>query len=133
MRIYRVKPQAQTQPTASYTAKLNRSMRDGPAEEAYRFIGCTRSESAFSSDQVYAGGATGASFLMAKEHASANKKTYFAVARYGNDGHVFAFNRLVKGVENIDEGCKRPCEDDNEKPCGCEDNTCTGGDGGGGE
>ena len=123
-----MKPQTTTQPTAAYLAKLDRALRDtSAAEEEYRFVGCTASESAFSGDKVYAGGPTGASFTLAKQHAAGNRKKYFAVARYGNDGHVFAFNRLVKGVENIDEGCRRPCEDVADKFCGCVDSTCTGG------
>lgn len=91
-------------------------------------MGCTASENAFSGDKVYAGGPTGASFTLAKDHAMSNQKKYFAVARYGSDGHVFAFNKLLKGVKNIDEGCHRPCDDVADKYCGCVDSTCTGGE-----
>ena len=63
-----MKPQATTQPTAAYLAKLDRALRDtSAAEEEYRFVGCTASESAFSGDKVYAGGPTGASFTLAKQ------------------------------------------------------------------
>ena len=80
-----------------------------------------------SDDKIYAGGAIGASYQLAKEHALTNRKKYFAIAKLGNDGHVFAFNKLVLPLNpNNNGGCDRHCEDDLDKVCGCADNACTG-------
>ena len=126
IRIYRVKKEAPTNPSVAYLSNLDKSKEKD--EVNYKYIGCTSYENAFSSDKVYAGGPTGASYQLAKEHAITNKKKYFAVAKFGNDGHVFAFNKLVKPLNpNNDGGCDRPCDDNFEKPCGCVDSTCTGG------
>lgn len=125
VRIYRVKPRAATDPTAAFQAQHEPRL---PAESGkeYRFVGCTASESAFSSDRVYQGGAAGASFELAREHARGNNKRYFAVSKLGSEGHVFAFNALVKPVgKGVEGGCDQPCEDDAEKFCGCIDSACT--------
>ena len=91
-------------------------------------MGCTASESAFSIDRVYLGGAAGASFELAREHARSNNKRYFAVSKLGSEGHVFAFNALVKAIgKGVEGGCEQPCEDDAEKFCGCIDSACTEG------
>lgn len=127
VRIYRVKPQAETEPTVafkSYADSLSRPVRS----TEYRYIGCTASESIFSSDKIYEGGAYGASFELASEHAKTNNKRYFAVAKWGSEGHVFAFDRLLKPVsKTLEGGCEQPCEDDQSKFCGCIDSSCSGG------
>ena len=70
----------------------------------------------------------GASFELASEHAKANNKRYFAVAKWGSEGHVFAFDRLLKPVsKTLEGGCEQPCEDDQSKFCGCIDSSCSGG------
>ena len=122
-----MKPRAATDPTASYQAQHEPRL---PAESGkeYRFVGCTASESAFSIDRVYLGGAAGASFELAREHARSNNKRYFAVSKLGSEGHVFAFNALVKAIgKGVEGGCEQPCEDDAEKFCGCIDSACTEG------
>lgn len=126
-----MKPRAATDPTAAFQAQHEPRL---PAESGkeYRFVGCTASESAFSSDRVYQGGAAGASFELAREHARGNNKRYFAVSKLGSEGHVFAFNALVKPVgKGVEGGCDQPCEDDAEKFCGCIDSACTEGRDGG--
>ncbi|KNB42178.1 dolichyl-diphosphooligosaccharide--protein glycosyltransferase subunit [Blastocystis sp. subtype 4] len=127
VRIYRVKNQATTEPTISYLTKRS-SEASHTASDEYRFVGCTTSEATFSSDKVYAGGTTGASYALAREVAIANNKKYFAVAKVGSDGHVFAFNRLLRSLNPKDNegGCERRCEDNVEMFCGCADNACTG-------
>lgn len=128
IRIYRVKKDAPTNPSVAYLSNKEKDNEVAEGSEVYKYIGCTSYESAFSADKVYAGGAIGASYQLAKEHAVSNHKKYFAVARYGSDGHVFAFNKLVKPLnEDNSGGCDRRCEDDMNKVCGCVDNTCTGG------
>ena len=126
VRIYRVKPQAVTEPTPTYLAKLE-GAANAPTSE-YRFIGCTSTESSFSSDKQYNGGLAGASYQMARDAAIAGNKKYFAVARVGSDGHMFSFNRLMRPINPKDSqgGCERPCEDDVGLFCGCADNACTG-------
>lgn len=134
VRIYRVKPQATTEPTVAYLAKAaGENLKSGSSsssrsEPDYKFIGCTTSENAFSSDKVYAGGAVGASYAMARQHAISQGKKYFAVAKVGSDGHSFAFNKLTKSLNPHDKegGCDRRCDDDVEMFCGCADNACTG-------
>lgn len=133
VRIYRVKPQATTEPTVAYLAKaagenLKSGSSSSRSEPDYKFIGCTTSENAFSSDKVYAGGAVGASYAMARQHAISQGKKYFAVAKVGSDGHSFAFNKLTKSLNPHDKegGCDRRCDDDVEMFCGCADNACTG-------
>ena len=127
VRIYRVKKEQPTNPSVSYLTKQEKSKEEADTTENYRYIGCTSYERAFSDDKVYAGGAIGASYQLAKEHALTNRKKYFAIAKLGNDGHVFAFNKLVLPLNpNNNGGCDRHCEDDLDKVCGCADNTCTG-------
>lgn len=122
-----MKPQAATDPTASYLAQRDARISTESGKE-YRFVGCTPSESVFSSDRVYQGGVAGASFELAREHAISNNKRYFAVSKLGSEGHVFAFNSLVKPIgKDTEGGCDQPCEDDREKFCGCIDNACTEG------
>ena len=133
VRIYRVKPQPTTEPTVAYQAKFasdieSKTSSTPRGESDYKFVGCTTSENAFSSDKVYAGGSTGASFALARQHAISQGKKYFAVAKVGSDGHVFAFSKLTKSLNPKDRegGCERRCEDDVEMFCGCADNACTG-------
>ena len=95
----------------------------------YQYVGCATNENIFSSDKVYQVSTTGASYHLAIDHAVKNKKKYVAIARYGNDGHVFAFNSL-QGVLDANpdkEGCQRVCLDEKNKKCGCSDSTCTPG------
>ena len=122
-----MKRPAATEPTAAFQAQQEARL---PAENGreYRFAGCTASESAFSSDRVYQGGVAGASFELAREHARANNKRFFAVSKLGSEGHVFAFNALLKPLgKDALGGCEQPCDDDREKFCGCIDSACTEG------
>ncbi len=90
------------------------------------YIGCFAYESSFG-DRVYVGGATGANFTLALNHAKTIRKRYFALARNAVDGHSFAFSSLEysKGMMQ-GGGCEKPCADVKEKVCGCMDDTCSG-------
>jgi dolichyl-diphosphooligosaccharide--protein glycosyltransferase len=90
-----------------------------------KYVGCFTSEDFFSEDKIYAGGSTGARFKLAKHHAAANKKKYFAVARAYSDGHSFAFDELlVKDPDREGGSCDRPCLDETKRRCGCIDDFC---------
>jgi dolichyl-diphosphooligosaccharide--protein glycosyltransferase len=96
-----------------------------PVEEAV-YVGCYASEAQFM-DKVYSGGSTGANYNIALHHAKTHGKRYFAVARGGSDGHSFAFNKLDTSRGQLQGGgCDRPCEDNDDKACGCIDAACTG-------
>ena len=92
-----------------------------------RYVGCYTSESFFV-DKVYDGGSTGANYNLALHYAMVSNKRYFAMSRTNSDGHSFAFSQLAEGYPRGNTrqgGCERPCLDDQSKPCGCADDTCT--------
>lgn len=51
---------------------------------------------------------------------------YFAIARDGSDGHVFAFSELGSPPKVSDSGCDQPCLDHESYQCGCADELCGG-------
>ena len=83
VRIYKVKPRPNLDPTATAAKKKKTSTSskkkgaqqavDEPAEEA-RFVGCFMSETSFSSDKIYEGGTTGANYGLALHHAKTTGK-----------------------------------------------------------
>lgn len=95
------------------------------AKPAVRYIGCYKRETSFGEDRKYSGSTTGAYLGLARAHAIASGKRYFAVARLGGDGHAFAFNAPVREPEATGGGCDRPCLDDKDYSCGCSDTACT--------
>lgn len=117
---------------------VNTGTSDQPQKNALnnaaKFVGCFTSESFFDKDRLYAGGPTGANFEMSLYFAKMHNKNYFANARAGDNGHSFAFDKLVlknKDHKNGDvtksgEGCENACVDYANKVCGCADSSCTG-------
>lgn len=87
------------------------------------YVGCYGSENNLPKAKEYVGGGTGAGLAMAAGFAQENGKTYFAVARVGNDGHSFYFDEAPSGNKMDDEGCRRECTD-SPNPCGCADGGC---------
>ncbi|KAK8797136.1 hypothetical protein WA158_004346 [Blastocystis sp. Blastoise] len=132
IRIFKVKKDNAIDPSPERARAIEleqRKIESGVSSlPEYKYIGCTASENVFSSDKVYEGGTTGSSYNLAINHAAKNKKKYVAIARYGQDGHVFAFNTLQAILEkDVDkEGCERVCLDERDKKCGCSDSACTG-------
>jgi dolichyl-diphosphooligosaccharide--protein glycosyltransferase len=134
VRIFKVKPRANLDPALSAKLKKKPTPKkavkgkvvEEPAEEA-RYVGCFASETSFG-DKVYEGGTTGANYGLALHHAKTTGKKYFAVAKAYGDGHSFAFSRLVDSPRgNMNGGgCERPCDDQENKVCGCVDDLCTG-------
>ena len=130
-RIYRVKPPANRVPTGSAPTEVRRKQRQAAAPGSGnkgpqpRFRGCVGSEASFGGEKVYAGSTTGAYLSLARHHAVANKKKFFAVARLGGDGHAFAFDRLEGANFLSGGGCERPCMDEQGSQCGCADQACT--------
>jgi dolichyl-diphosphooligosaccharide--protein glycosyltransferase len=141
VRIFKVKKPRVTDPTPAAPSrvalarirerepgapKFGLSEQDDKAPKP-RFVGCFSSERAFSADREYRGQTAGAYLSLATQAAQTLGKKYMAVARVGQDGHMFAFNTLSgrpSGPEN--DGCRRGCIDDESYPCGCADNACDG-------
>lgn len=126
LRVFKVLPP----PNRHRAASLLKD-RDGAAEGrrsgtavGSRFVGCFASERSFSDDRVYAGAATGAAHELAQHHAVAHGLKYFAIARGGADGHVFAFDRLLQSPDRYGPDCNRGCLDNERLRCGCADAAC---------
>jgi len=90
-----------------------------------KYLGCVSSESMLGQDKVYGGGASGAHLKLAHGDAIAAGKKFFAMARAGGDGHSFSFNSKPARFDVSSAGCARPCQDVQDKPCGCSDNGCS--------
>ena len=91
-----------------------------------KFVGCYADEEDLGSDRVYAGGASGAQVQLLFNLAQEKKMKYFAIARVGDDGYSFVFNKPPKKKAKTykDDGCKKPCADSEEFFCGCADAAC---------
>jgi len=114
-----------TKKTKKPSSSTSEDKAAAPQDEA-RYVGCYASEVSFL-ERVYNGGSTGANFNLALHHAKSSKKRYFAVARGGDDGHAFAFSAIDNSRGTMQGGgCERPCQDLENKVCGCIDAACTG-------
>jgi dolichyl-diphosphooligosaccharide--protein glycosyltransferase len=121
VRIFKVKKLPNVEAAVKKTKK---QAVDEVVDLPTKFLGCTTKESALSADKVYTGGHAAGNYRMAVHHAHRNGKKYFAMARVGGEGHVFAFDSLEGELDGNDGGCDRPCLDDNTKSCGCADAGC---------
>merc|ERR1711990_1058454 len=72
----------------------------------------------------YIGGQSGANANLLLTIARKKAKKYFAVARNGEDGHSFVFDRPPTGKKMADSGCLRSCLDSEDVRCGCTDTAC---------
>ncbi|KAF0720808.1 Aste57867_3 [Aphanomyces stellatus] len=131
VRIYKVKNEPNVQP-ATDQLELQRQAAVAPRDakqksDHTRFVGCVTGEDMLAHDRVYSGGATGANYHLALHHAKASQKRYMAIARVGNEGHAFAFDKLhvaEKAFDGNGAGCNRPCMDSQAHFCGCADGGC---------
>ena len=118
-------------PKATGKQKKEKQQKQQPKDpsESVKYVGCFGSESYFLG-KVYSGGTTGANFNLAYHHALTSSKKFFAVARGGDDGHAFAFDKLSKSAKDAVQlsggGCERVCLDNSDRTCGCIDDACTG-------
>merc|ERR1711871_981766 len=135
VRIYKVKkrPPLESGGETPFHEDMKKAKAEGAGMTAEnelpdtRYVGCYTSESFFV-DKIYDGGSTGANYNLALHYAMVSNKRYFAMARSNSDGHSFAFSELAEGYPRGNTrqgGCERPCLDDQSKPCGCADDTCT--------
>ncbi len=132
VRIFKVKKPSNFKPLPVAPSQLDPARTKRLTAPGYKaekgpepqYVGCVTTEASFSSDKLYQGGSTGAHFSLAKAHAAASGKRYFAIARSGVDGHVFAFNTLSGKPDHMSSGCNTMCADDNSKRCGCADAAC---------
>jgi dolichyl-diphosphooligosaccharide---protein glycosyltransferase len=142
VRIFKVKKQRVTDPVSSAPSQvaLARIREREPGAPKFglapggddnapkpRFVGCFSTERAFSADREYRGQTAGAYLSLATQAAQTMGKRYMALARVGQDGHMFAFNTLSgkpSGPDN--DGCRRPCIDEDSFVCGCADHACEG-------
>ena len=119
--------------SSTAAAEDKKKTQDSHPSQDVKYVGCYSSESVFVG-KVYSGGTTGANFNLAYHHALTTSKKYFAVARGGDDGHSFAFDKLSKKAKDVNMkqqqqtggGCERTCLDTPERTCGCIDDACTG-------
>jgi len=91
------------------------------------YWGCVDDENYFSSDKEYGGSYLATSVRYAYAHALSHGKRYVAISRVGEDGHVFAFDKIKKSARKnnmTDNGCSRPCLADAGYGCGCADHGC---------
>eukprot|EP00750_Incisomonas_marina_P000789 INCI1059.2.p1 GENE.INCI1059.2~~INCI1059.2.p1 ORF type:complete len:986 (-),score=184.27 INCI1059.2:87-2996(-) len=91
------------------------------------YYGCVDDENYFSKDKEYGGSYIASSLRYAYAHALSKDKRYVAIARAGEDGHVFAFDKIKKSARQYnqtDEACLRPCLEDPAFGCGCADHGC---------
>jgi len=129
VRIYKVKKRPIVEPTKKASKERSKSSlsseKKSSDEVSTKFIGCYISEASFSSDKKYDGDTTGANYRLALHHAKTNRKRYFAIARNAGDGHAFAFNELKSKPTAKSDSCERPCNDLEDKFCGCADQFCS--------
>ncbi len=128
IRIYRVLPRPNLEPTKNYLPTKN----SGGAKRTKRsatYVGCFNRENFFEGEgSKYIGGQSGSSYHGMIQEAVKHKMAYFAVASTGDYGHSFVFRKMVDGspkagnVPNND--CRKPCADDEARPCGCADDYC---------
>ena len=121
-----------------YTKKYMEHMEGGPPPANHKdskvekgpdlgltFIGCYGKESDLGSDRLYGGGTLGARVSQAALFAQDHAKRLVAMARVGNDGHSFIFDTPPAEVSlELDNGCRRKCNDNNRYYCGCADAGC---------
>merc|ERR1711871_1908309 len=151
VRIYKVKKRKPFEPIPGFKSKMltkkgNRKTNskkdnilddqenedEAPSLAPTSYIGCFSSENLFDDNRIYGGGPAGAMFDVAGQHAASLKKKYFAIARFGEDGHSFAFDSFTsrgvkaaqQGGDIDDDACRRPCIDTDTKFCGCSDGGC---------
>ncbi len=132
VRIFKVKKRPIVEPTKKSLKEKSKNNsntveKKNNDEVNTRFIGCYTSEASFSSDKKYDGDTTGANYRLALHHAKTNKKRYFAISRNAGDGHAFAFNELKSKPTGNPDSCERPCNDLEDKFCGCADQFCAEG------
>jgi len=139
VRIYRVKRDEEllnytpVQSVLSYRSSQGdgssrSSKKDKKVAPEPRFVGCFSDENDFGPDRDYLGGSTGANFNLLRHDAQERGAKYFAIARAYSDGHAFVFNKLTSSTPTgdlKDGGCERPCLDEENKVCGCTDDSCS--------
>ncbi len=126
VRIYKVLPRPNLEPSKKYVAAPGKSGAEMPKATA-AYVGCFTRENFFE-DAKYIGGYSGSSYHTMINEAVKHKMSYFAFASTGIEGHSFVFKKFKGGAPRTgnvpDDDCKQACSDDPSKACGCADYMC---------